>query len=200
MSKIAHQLLDQLMNEVKQNLFTDQIAKIKAEILADVDKKNSDIVQDFVQIADTIHKEIVEDVVKRNKFLEKEVEAEVTKIKNEILDDIATQVHKSVSKEMQQFAEASNAAMDDHMADMRSLHFLDMQRMVKKEIAVQLKQVVKNKQLQGNNEVMLQNKEPVKIPRLRFRRDIFKQPSQDNFPPDNCDESLSLLACVDEEI
>ena len=166
MSKMAHQLLDQLMNEVKQNLFTDQIAKMKAEILADVDKKNSDIVQDFVQIADTIHKEIVEDVVKRNKFLEKEVEAEVTKIKNEILDDIATQVHKSVSKEMQQFAEASNAAMDDHMADMRSLHFLDMQRMVKKEIAVQLKQVVKNKQLQGNNEVMLQNKEPVKIPRV----------------------------------
>ena len=79
MSKMAHQLLDQLMNEVKQNLFTDQIAKMKAEILADVDKKNSDIVQDFVQIADTIHKEIVEDVVKRNKFGETRVHRECKK-------------------------------------------------------------------------------------------------------------------------
>ena len=60
----------------------------------------------------------------------------------EILDDIASQVQKEVSKE--QFAEASNSAMEDRMANIRSLHFLNMQSMVKKEVAVQLKELVQS--------------------------------------------------------
>ena len=46
----AHTLLDQLLNEVKQNLVDDHIDKMKTDILNVVAKKQENFLQDMVQI------------------------------------------------------------------------------------------------------------------------------------------------------
>ena len=50
----AHTLLDQLLNEVKQNLVDDHIDKMKTDILNVVAKKQENFLQDMVQICDSI--------------------------------------------------------------------------------------------------------------------------------------------------
>ena len=60
MTNPAHNLLDQLMNEVKKNLVDHQIEKMKTEILNVVDKKQENFLQDMVQICDSIYRETVD--------------------------------------------------------------------------------------------------------------------------------------------
>ena len=60
MTNPAHNLLDQLMNEVKKNLLDHQIEKMKTEILNVVDKKQENFLQDMVQICDSIYRETVD--------------------------------------------------------------------------------------------------------------------------------------------
>ena len=58
MTNPAHNLLDQLKNEVRKNLVDHQIEKMKTEILNVVDKKQENFLQDMVQICDSIDNEI----------------------------------------------------------------------------------------------------------------------------------------------
>ena len=56
----AHTLLDQLLNEVKQNLVDDHIDKMKTDILNVVAKKQENFLQDMVQICDSISRDTVD--------------------------------------------------------------------------------------------------------------------------------------------
>ena len=56
----AHTLLDQLLNEVKQNLVDNHIDKMKTDILNVVAKKQENFLQDMVQICDSISRDTVD--------------------------------------------------------------------------------------------------------------------------------------------
>ena len=56
MTNNAHQLLDQLMHEVKKELVAKEIDNLKTEILEIVVKKEENFLQDMVQICDSIYR------------------------------------------------------------------------------------------------------------------------------------------------
>ena len=60
MTNNAHQLLDQLMHEVKKELVAKEIDNLKTEILEIVVKKEENFLQDMVQICDSIYRETVD--------------------------------------------------------------------------------------------------------------------------------------------
>ena len=58
MSSVAHNLLDELLQTVKEELLNQNADKIKKEILDDVEKKNRTLVQDMVDMVEKVNKDI----------------------------------------------------------------------------------------------------------------------------------------------
>ena len=94
MTNPAHNLLDQLMNEVKKNLVDHQIEKMKTEILNVVDKKQENFLQDMVQICDSIYRETVDASMHAAAQM-------IQNEKQEMLDLIRAMVQKEVSIEVE---------------------------------------------------------------------------------------------------
>ena len=94
MTNPAHNLLDQLMNEVKKNLVDHQIEKMKTEILNVVDKKQENFLQDMVQICDSIYRETVDASMHAAAQM-------IQNEKQEMLDLIWAMVQKEVSIEVE---------------------------------------------------------------------------------------------------
>ena len=94
MTNPAHNLLDQLMNEVKKNLVDHQIEKMKTEILNVVDKKQENFLQDMVQICDSIYRETVDAGMHAAAQM-------VRSERREVLDLLRAMVQKKVSNEVE---------------------------------------------------------------------------------------------------
>ena len=90
----AHTLLDQLLNEVKQNLVDDHIDKMKTDILNVVAKKQENFLQDMVQICDSISRDTVDATMNAAAQM-------IQNQKQEMLDFIRAMVQKEVSIEVE---------------------------------------------------------------------------------------------------
>ena len=90
----AHTLLDQLLNEVKQNLVDDHIDKMKTDILNVVAKKQENFLQDMVQICDSISRDTVDATMNAAAQM-------IQNEKQEMLDFIRAMVQKEVSIEVE---------------------------------------------------------------------------------------------------
>ena len=90
----AHTLLDQLLNEVKQNLVDDHIDKMKTDILNVVAKKQENFLQDMVQICDSISRDTVDATMHAAAQM-------IQNEKQEMLDFIRAMVQKEVSIEVE---------------------------------------------------------------------------------------------------
>ena len=90
----AHTLLDQLLNEVKQNLVDDHIDKMKTDILNVLAKKQENFLQDMVQICDSISRDTVDATMHAAAQM-------IQNEKQEMLDFIRAMVQKEVSIEVE---------------------------------------------------------------------------------------------------
>ena len=58
-NKGHHQLLDQLLEEIKQNLVQGELEKLKTEILELVDKSHNNFLMDVQKIRDDIYRDFL---------------------------------------------------------------------------------------------------------------------------------------------
>ena len=109
MNNTVHNLLDDLMDEVKQSLVDQQIAKFKKEILDMVAKQQEEFLQDTVQICDGIYREMLHaagQMIKNEK-------QELLISKQELLEKIHAMVEKEVRTQLKSMKEEKDQVVGE---------------------------------------------------------------------------------------
>ena len=104
-----HQLLDQLVEEIKKNLVEGELHKLKTEILKEVDKSHNNFLMDVVKIADDIYQDFV-DVAQKSTS---EMSNMIKNGKEEISEMVQALVQKEVKMEMEKLKRVQNKEVDE---------------------------------------------------------------------------------------
>ena len=104
-----HQLLDQLVEEIKKNLVEEELHKLKAEILKEVDKSHNNFLMDVVKIGDDIYQDFV-DVAQKSTS---EMSNMIKNGKEEISKMVQALVQKEVKMEMEKLKTVQNKEVDE---------------------------------------------------------------------------------------
>ena len=108
MTTIAHKLLDHLLDDLKKEL----CAKMQQDIVLELEKKQRDL------------QNMVADMLAERR--------------EEMFVLLMNKVHQEIKQEFEMYAEATNDAMDSFVGDMKCQFYLHIERMVKKEVSLQL--------------------------------------------------------------
>ena len=104
-----HQLLDQLVEEIKKNLVEGELHKLKAEILQEVDKSHNNFLMDVLKIRDDIYQDFV-DVAQKSTS---EMSNMIKNGKEEISEMVQALVQKEVKMEMEKLKRVQNKEVDE---------------------------------------------------------------------------------------
>ena len=104
-----HQLLDQLVEEIKKNLVEGELHKLKAEILQEVDKSHNNFLMDVLKIRDDIYQDFV-DVAQKSTS---EMSNMIKNGKEEISEMVQALVQKEVKMEMEKLKTVQNKEVDE---------------------------------------------------------------------------------------
>ena len=104
-----HQLLDQLVEEIKKNLVEGELHKLKAEILQEVDKSHNNFLMDVLKIRDDIYQDFV-DVAQKSTS---EMSNMIKNGKEEISKMVQALVQKEVKMEMEKLKTVQNKEVDE---------------------------------------------------------------------------------------
>ena len=108
-NKGHHQLLDQLLEEIKQNLVQGELEKLKTEILELVDKSHNNFLMDVQKIRDDIYRDFLN--VAQNST------SEMTNMlkngKEEIAEMVQALVKKEVKMQMEKLKGVHNKEIDE---------------------------------------------------------------------------------------
>ena len=108
-NKGHHQLLDQLLEEIKQNLVQGELEKLKTEILELVDKSHNNFLMDVQKIRDDIYRDFLN--VAQNST------SEMTNMlkngKEEIAEIVQALVKKEVKMQMEKLKGVQNKEIDE---------------------------------------------------------------------------------------
>ena len=104
-----HQLLDQLVEEIKKNLVEEELHKLKAEILKEVDKSHNNFLMDVLKIRDDIYQDFV-DVAQKSTS---EMSNMIKNGKEEISEMVQALVQKEVKMEMEKLKRVQNKEVDE---------------------------------------------------------------------------------------
>ena len=108
-NKGHHQLLDQLLEEIKQNLVQGELEKLKTEILELVDKSHNNFLMDVQKIRDDIYRDFLN--VAQNST------SEMTNMlkngKEEIAEMVQALVKKEVKMQMEKLKGVQNKEIDE---------------------------------------------------------------------------------------
>ena len=104
-----HQLLDQLVEEIKKNLVEGELHKLKAEILQEVDKSHNNFLMDVLKIRDDIYQDFV-DVAQKSTS---EMSNMIKNGKEEISKMVQALVQKEVKMEMEKLKRVQNKEVDE---------------------------------------------------------------------------------------
>ena len=104
-----HQLLDQLVEEIKKNLVEEELHKLKAEILQEVDKSHNNFLMDVLKIRDDIYQDFV-DVAQKSTS---EMSNMIKNGKEEISEMVQALVQKEVKMEMEKLKRVQNKEVDE---------------------------------------------------------------------------------------
>ena len=104
-----HQLLDQLVEEIKKNLVEEELHKLKDEILKEVDKSHNNFLMDVLKIRDDIYQDFV-DVAQKSTS---EMSNMIKNGKEEISEMVQALVQKEVKMEMEKLKTVQNKEVDE---------------------------------------------------------------------------------------
>ena len=104
-----HQLLDQLVEEIKKNLVEGELHKLKTEILKEVDKSHNNFLMDVLKIRDDIYQDFV-DVAQKSTS---EMSNMIKNGKEEISEMVPALVQKEVKMEMEKLKRVQNKEVDE---------------------------------------------------------------------------------------
>ena len=104
-NKGHHQLLDQLLEEIKQNLVQGELEKLKTEILELVDKSHNNFLMDVQKIRDDIYRDFLN--VAQNST------SEMTNMLKNGKEEIAEMVKKEVKMQMEKLKGVHNKEIDE---------------------------------------------------------------------------------------
>ena len=109
-NKAHHQLLDQLVEEIKNNLVGRELDKLKTDILQQVDKSHTNFLMDVQKIRDDIYEDFV-DVAQKSRS---EMSNMLKNGKEEISEMVQALVKKEVKMQMEKLKQnKQNKEMDD---------------------------------------------------------------------------------------
>ena len=159
MTTPAHRLLDHLLDDLKKELF----AKMQQNIVLELEKRKRDL------------QSMVENMLEERR--------------TEMLEVLTDKVHREIKQEFEMYAQATTDAMDSLMGDMKYQLCVHIERMVEKEVSLQLHVKMSDQQEKKEDK---RKEEREAGGRLFFRRDIFKETVMQ-------EESQSLLANNDSD-
>ena len=108
-NKGHHQLLDQLLEEIKQNLVQGELEKLKTEILELVDKSHNNFLMDVQKIRDDIYRDFLN--VAQNST--SQMSNMLKNGKEEIAEMVQALVKKEVKMQMEKLKGVQNKEIDE---------------------------------------------------------------------------------------